>query len=336
MIDNFKRLSFGELCDKLCENKKTLIVYHIRSDADAVGSAFALKEILGLMGIPALCACSDEVPARLRFISDESQGSVVIDGDIAAIGHQRVISVDSATPEQLGAMYELLHRDIDIMIDHHAQGRVYADYYIKSDSSATAEIIFGILRELQSRGAVGEVPKRIYNYIYAGISSDTGGFRFANVTPLTHRIAAELIEADADSAEINHILFASKTLKQIKAEGEAARRLQLYDGGKIAVATIPYSSRFSLGLNDESMETVIDVPRSVGGVLVAVSIRQPEDVGVFRVSMRSVGDIDVSAVCATFGGGGHKRASGCTVKAGGIDEAEKLVVSAIREYLRSM
>ena len=75
-MTDFKQLTFGEICDKLCEEKRTLIVYHVRSDADAVGSAFALRELLVLMGIPALCACSDEVPQRLRFISDDCQGSV--------------------------------------------------------------------------------------------------------------------------------------------------------------------------------------------------------------------------------------------------------------------
>ncbi len=334
MINNFKKLSFSELCDRICERKRTLIVYHVRSDADAVGSAFALREILALMGIPAICACSDEVPERLRFISDDTQGSVLVDGDISSIDHERVISVDSASPAQLGDMFELLHRDIDIMIDHHGQGSVYADYFIKSDSAATGEIIYGILRELQRRGVIGEVPKRIYDYIYAAISSDTGGFRFANVTPLTHRIAAELIEGGANSADINHRLFASKTLKQVKAEGEAARRLNLYDGGRISVVSIPYSARFSLGLNDESMETVIEVPRSVSGALVAISIRQPENNGIFRVSMRSVGEIDVSAICAEFGGGGHMRAAGCTVNASAAEEAERLVVGRVKAYLR--
>lgn len=334
MTSNFKALTFSELCDRLCENKRTLIIYHVRSDADAVGSAFALREILSLMRIPAICACSDEVPERLRFISEDSQGSVVIDDELSSIDHERVISVDSASPSQLGEMFERLRKNIDIMIDHHGQGTVYADHYIKSDCAATAEIIYAILKELQRRGVIGEVPKRIYDYIYAGISSDTGGFRFANVTPLTHRIAAELLEAGADSADINHRLFSSKTLKQIKAEGEAARRLAIFDNGRIAVSTIPYSSRFSLGLNDESMETVIDVPRSVGGAEVAVSIRQPENNGIFRVSMRSVGDIDVSEICAEFGGGGHKRAAGCTVNASAIDEAERLVVGKIKAYLK--
>ena len=138
--------------------------------------------------------------------------------------------------------------------------------------------------------------------MYAAISSDTGGFRFSNTTPKTHRIASELLEAGVDGAEINHLLFSSKSSKQIKAEGEAARRVNLYCSKTVAITTIPYSSKFSLGLDEESMETVIDIPRSLAGVMVAVAIRQPSNENVFRVSMRSVGDIDVSKICAVFGG----------------------------------
>ena len=335
MMTDFKRLTFDELCDKLCENKRTLIIYHVRSDADAVGSAFSLRKLLNMMGIPALCACSDEVPDRLRFISDDAQGSVLFDENID-IDHERVISVDSASPAQLGDIFNKLKKDVDIMIDHHAMGTVYADCYIEPDASATAEIIYAIAKELVDRGKIEYIPTNVLGYIYAGISSDTGGFRFSNTTPRTHRIAAELLEAGVDGAAINHLLFSSKSAKQIKAEGEAARRINYYCSKTVAIASIPYSTIFSLGIDEQSMETVIDVPRSILGVEIAVAIRQPTSENKFRVSMRSVGEYDVSRICAVFGGGGHKRAAGCTVEALGIEDAERLIVREIKNYLANM
>ena len=73
-MTDFRSLTMPQLCERICENKKTLIVYHVRSDADAVGSAFALRELLRVMEIPALCACADEIPERLRFLTDGVQG----------------------------------------------------------------------------------------------------------------------------------------------------------------------------------------------------------------------------------------------------------------------
>ena len=335
MMTDFKKLTLSELCDKLEEKKRTLIIYHIRSDADAVGSAFALREILDLMGIPSFCACSDEVPPHLRFISEFSQGSVLLDEGFD-IGHERVISVDSASPEQLGELFVKLRRDIDIMIDHHEQGTVYADNYIEPYAAATAEIIYKILKALIARGSIREVPPRVYEYIYAGLSADTGCFKYANVTPETHMIAAELLGKDIDAARINHLLFSSKSLKQIRAEGEASRRINLYDDGRIAITSIPYSVKYSLGLTDDVMGAVIDIPRSISGVEVAAFIRQSDNNSVFRASVRSVGDIDVSRVAATFGGGGHKRAAGCTIEAQNIEDAERKLLSAIRNYLRTI
>lgn len=334
-MTDFRKLSFSELCDRLAEKKRTVIVYHIRSDADAVGSAFALRELLTLMGIQAICACSDEVPPHLRFISEFSQGSVLLDEGLD-IGHERVISVDSASPEQLGEIYKVFGKDIDVMIDHHGEGRIYADNYIEPDAASTAEIIYKIVKEMKRRGYVYELPPRIYEYIYAGLSADTGCFKYANVTPETHMIAAELLREGVDAANINHLLFSSKSLKQIRAEGEASRRINLYDEGKIAIATMPYSVKYSYGFTDDIMGAIIDIPRSISGVEVAAFIRQSENNGIFRASLRSVGDIDVSKVCAAFGGGGHMRASGCTIEAEGIDDAERKLLTAIRNYLRTL
>ena len=128
-MERFKSLSLDELCLSLCENKKTLIIFHIRPDGDAVGSAFALRELLRVMGIQCYCACSDELPENLAFLTDGTQGSVLLEEDMR-LDYERIISVDSASPAQLGGLFNRLHKDIDIMIDHHASGTVYAENYI--------------------------------------------------------------------------------------------------------------------------------------------------------------------------------------------------------------
>ena len=329
---DFKAFSLEELCEKLCQDKKTLIVYHSRPDADAIGSAFALRELLTMMGIQTICACEDEVPARLSFLTEDVQGGVVLE-DGFLLGHERVISVDSASPQQLGSLFTKLHKDIDIMIDHHREGKVYADNYIRPEAAATAEIIFDVANCLLEGGKIPYIPHRVYTCIYAALSSDTGCFKYANVTPRTHIIASELVAVGIDTADINHRLFDSKSLKQIKAEGEAARRISVYEKGRVAGVTFPYSSKFSLGLDEEHLETIIEIPRSLSGVEIAFAIRQPEEKNFFRVSMRSNGEFDVAKVCAAFGGGGHTKAAGCSIEAGGIYEAEKMILKAVQEQL---
>ncbi|MBQ9085648.1 MAG: DHH family phosphoesterase [Clostridia bacterium] len=333
MINQFHALSLAELCDRLCEKKTTLIIYHVRSDADAIGSAFSLRELLRLMGIPAICACSDEIPERLRFLADGVQGSVLPEEGME-LDAERVISVDSASPQQLGDLYTRLHKYVDMMIDHHGVGTVYTDYYIDPEASATGEIVYEIAKELLRKGEIDEIPPRVINGVYAAICSDTGCFRFANTTPKALRYTAELLEAGAEQHQINRCLFEAKSVKQVRAEGEAARHLSLYEGGRIASVTFPYSSKFSLSLSDEHLETIIDIPRSIKGVEVAFSVRQPEDTSFFRVSMRSSSDVDVSRICALFGGGGHKKAAGCSVEAANVGAAEEKILLAIRKEMK--
>lgn len=333
MINQFRALSMEELCDRLCENKTTLIVYHVRPDGDAIGSAFSLRELLRMMGIPAICACSDEIPDRLQFLTDGVQGSVLPEEGME-LDAQRVISVDSASPQQLGELFLRVRRSVDLMIDHHGTGTVYADHYIDSDSSATGEIIYEIAKELVKRGKIEEIPPRVINGVYAAICSDTGCFRYANTTPKTLRYGAELLEAGAAQQPIHQGLFDAKSVKQVRAEGEAGRRLRLYEGGRIASVTFPYSSKFALSLSDEDLETIIEIPRSIQGVEVAVSIRQPKEEGSFKVSMRSSSEVDVAAVCASFGGGGHKKAAGCTIEAPNVGAAEEKILEALRKKMK--
>ena len=87
------------------------------------------------------------------------------------------------------------------------------------------------------------------------------------------------------------------------------------------------------GAAEEHLETIIEIPRSLAGVEVAFTVRQPEEKNVFRVSMRSNGDFDVSEVCAIFGGGGHAKAAGCTIEAGGVYDAEKMILSEVQKLL---
>ena len=332
MLNQFRALDMSELCEKLSKNCNTLILFHARPDADAVGSAFALRELLYAMGIPAMCACSDEVPERLQFLSYAMQGSVVFDEDMK-LDFDRVISVDSASPSQLGSMFDRVRKDVDIMIDHHGKGSIYADNYIDPDAAATGEIIYEIAKKLLADGKISAIPHRAIQCIYAALSSDTGCFKFSNTTPRTHRLAAELLEAGADALYINHMLYESKSKLQLKAEGEAARRLNVYADGRVASVLIPYSVKCELGLLDEHLETVIDIPRSVAGVEVAFVVKQPEDKNFFRVSMRSSSDFDVSEICARFGGGGHIRASGCGIEAPDIETAEKLILNEINKKI---
>ncbi len=309
----FETLTLAQVVARLCIPSPTLILFHARPDGDAVGSAFALRELLSAMGMPVWCVCADPVPDRLKFLMHGTQNSVLYEDIPADITWARTVSVDTASPTQLGALWEHYEGKIDLMIDHHGMGTPYAPCHIVPEAAACAEIMFDLSRELLRIGALSYIPARVDTCIYAGLNTDTGSFKYSNVTPKTHRTAAELHRAGVDSAAITQQLYGAKPYLQLKAEGAGIRSLSLYADGRIAVVRFPYALKKELGVEDQHLETLVDIARGVEGVEVAVSVRQPQDEPLFRCSTRSNGAVDVSAICAAFGGGGHLKAAGCTL-----------------------
>ena len=324
----YRPLDRETLLSRLQEPGDTLILFHRNPDADAIGSAFALKELLSALGSRAWCVCGQEIPANLRFLCDAEQESVLPGSIPFDFRSQRIVSVDVASPAQLGDLETLYGDRVDLMIDHHGKGTPFADHFIQPLAAATGEILFDLATDLSAQGLHLFTPT-LCQKLYAAISADTGCFRFSNVTPETHRRAAVLLTHGIDSAAINHQLFESRSFRQIKAEGAGIERLGIYRDGKVAAIAFPYELKRSMELSEDELGTLIDVARSVEGVLVAFVVRQPDPEPVFRVSMRSACDFDVSAVCANFGGGGHRRAAGCTFRADTMDKALDLLLSAI-------
>ncbi len=322
-------IEFSQIISLLEDPADTLILFHRSPDADAVGSAFALREVLESLGSRAWCVCADEVPERLRFLMHGVQESVLPDAIPEELLVARIVSVDTASPELLGSLGEIYGEHVDLMLDHHAGGTPFGTYhYIRPQAAAAGEILFDLVKELATEERM-PITDTLCVDLYAAISGDTGCFRFSNATSETHLRAAELLASGIDSAEINHLLFTSKTMEQLRAEAAGMSNLHLFAQGRVAVITFPYALKMALGLSDEHMDTLIDVARSLIGVEVALCIRQPGAEGKFRVSARSATDYDVSALCAAFGGGGHLRAAGCTVTAEDIGDAMNKVVSAI-------
>lgn len=335
----FTRLTMQETAARLRGGVDTLIFFHHHPDADAIGSAFGLRKLTEALGCRTLCASADEIPERLRFLVGDTQTSARYENLPADFSPEQVLTVDTASPGQLdgggeSALYAHWAGRIDLMIDHHGKGTPYADGWIDGDRAACGEMIFDVSRELLRTGRIQAIPDGLDRLLYAAISGDTGCFRYSNVRPETHRIAAELLNAGFDAAEINRLLFDVKSEKLLTAERLGADRLHLFADGRIAIVDFPYTLKRQYGLSDEHLETLVDIGRNLAGVEAAVAIRQPGEAGVYRASMRSNGKLDVSAVCASFGGGGHIRAAGCTIQS--EDGMEAVVRTVAQALIRAM
>ena len=321
-MTEYKSLSASDTAEILLTLKNPIILMHTRPDGDTVGSASALIKILRRLGKEARYASADKVPERLAFLLEgEKIAESLEDGELVAI--------DVASPSQLGAYKDLSER-VMLTIDHHRVNMPFSDNYTLPDASIAGEALYTVIEELEAMGKI-ELDEKIAYPIYASISSDTGGFIFSSATAKTYRVAARLIETGIDFADINRKLFHSKSPSQIKAEGFISSKLQTALNSKISYATLSKCDRENLGINSDCFETAIDIVRSVMNSEIAIFVRENDD-GSVKASIRSTG-FNVAEVAATFGGGGHIRAAGCTLPVSTAEDGANLIISEITKRI---
>ncbi len=309
-MQTMRKIDLSQLQGEVKIPKYTLILCHRNPDPDTLGSAFGLKAILEHYGSSVRVACCDKT-TRLCFITENA------DLDYQEDNYERIIAVDVASPTQLGELSFLSDR-VDLTIDHHAMNTRFSDYY-EDLCSACSEIIFELARELN---ILSEFPKHFFESVYAGISGDTGCFKYSNTTKRTMEFGAEIISYGIDFAEINRLIFDTKTLGEIKGQELAYKNVKLLCGGKLAIVLFTKQMREDNGISDEDIGDIVNSIRSIEGVTVAVSIKQAtNDENKYSISSRSNCEADVSRACAKIGGGGHIRAAGATLVAGSPEEA---------------
>lgn len=332
---SFNKITIGDIVENLKEwaknNKKLMIISHRSPDGDTLGSAFALKLIYEALGGYAQCTCKSEGAPFLRFLY-EGQNFITYEEGLEK-DFDKIVSVDVAAPGQLGDLIAIKDK-IDIMIDHHERGEVFADNYVDGKASAAGEIIYKIYQQLLDEGSIESLPKACAR-IYAAISADTGSFKFSNVTPETHMIAAKMLSEMAkegiDHSEIARILHDSYSEKDLQARKVAIDNLKVECDGAFAYVVLTKDILDKEELTDDNTGSVVDIPRSVEGVLVGISIKQNlERENEYRISARSNSDVDVAEICALFGGGGHKKAAGGRIEAENAEEAVKIITEPFR------
>lgn len=330
------KLTLCELADRFLAAKRMLIICHTGPDGDAVGSATALACLAEACGIKAVCVAPDRIAERLSFIAPDG---LFREMDAELLDScDTVMTVDTASVSQLGSLgYLAEDGKIDFMLDHHATGSPYAHHYVDGDAAAAGEIVFELYECIREKGRVGELPS-LCRAVYAAIASDTGSFKFSNVTPKTHRIAARLVECISASNdggmpvdEIARYLFSRRTMNDIRAQGLAIERLRVFADGELAAVLLTADDYLVRGLDESDVSNSVETPRSLAGVRIAVAVRQRAEArNTFKVSCRSNCEINVADICAEYGGGGHAKAAGCTIFAPSPEEALSRMVESFK------
>lgn len=300
--------------------KTILIAGHLRPDGDCVGAAAAaylyLKKIYPEAQISAYV---EKVPEVYRFLDLEHSIFVekLPEGPVDLF-----LSLDSSTKDRLGEAERLFDTaGRTACIDHHVSNLGYArENFVEAGSSSACEVLYGLMEEEL-------IDTRIAEAIYIGIIMDTGVFRYSNTSKKTMEIAGSLMEKGVPFWKYIDECFYQRTYTQTQLLGRTLLTSMRLMEGRVIVATVTRRMLEFYGAQTEDIEGIIDQLRVTKGVEVALLLQEIDDQQ-YKVSMRSNTFVDVSKIAVYFGGGGHVKAAGCTMR-GSLHD----VVNNITEHI---
>ena len=300
-----------------------LITFHRRPDGDALGSALGLRLWLRSRGRRAEVVNSDGVPDPFGFMPEAESVLREAPGDL---GNYTLVVLDTPDSSRAGLPDDVVRSAATVLnIDHHPDNSNYGDVNLVDPSASSVALI---VYELLSGGE--RLTDGIATAFYTGVMTDTGGFRFGNTDARTLRAAAELVALGAVPARLANLVYGEQPLGRLRLLGMVLSATETVFDGKVAVSELTQSMKDETGSNGEDIEGIASFGRLIGGVEVALLLREED--GRIRASLRSKGTVDVNAIARRLGGGGHKSAAGVLLD-GPLEFARERLLDAVRETM---
>ena len=322
-------IDWAPFVDIVRRHKRFLLTTHVRPDPYGLGSQLGLADALDGMGKDVRLIIASNWPPRYDFMDPgkrirrfEPPGASYRDVDA-------VIVLDTGTWNQLGDFGPFLKslQCDKVVIDHHlSQDELGAVRFVDTTSESTGRLVYEAIQALGR-----PLTPQAANHLFAAMATDTGWFRHSNTSPATFALAEKLEAAGANPTRLYEQIYERNTLARLKLWGVVLQRLRVVANGKIALTELRLADYAATGAIPADSEDLVNFPRSIAGVEVALFLMEQPDGGV-KVSFRSRDKVDVAKIAEHFGGGGHRLASGATLQAT-LAEAEERVLTALHAAL---
>ena len=304
-----------EAARRLRRMENVLILTHVRPDGDTVGCAAALCLALRKLGKTAYLLPNPGVTENTAPFVTPYEAPVDFQPEY-------VVSVDIAALQLLPENAKMYAGQIELAIDHHPSFEAFGQQNIvRPEAAACGELVYDIIRHLTAMDAEIALP------LYVAVSTDTGGFQFANTTAYTHIVAAALMETGIDYQSVNKRFFRTKTRKRLALEADMLTHIEYFDRDRVAFLSVPLSLMARLQATESDAEELSSLGAQIQGVDCAVTFRELGE-GEWKLSVRTGDRVNATEVCRRMGGGGHARAAGCTMRAG-LPEVKRQCLAAI-------
>jgi phosphoesterase RecJ-like protein len=299
--------------------QRVTAICHESPDADTLGAAIALRLAAERLGKQAEVVAADPIPPSLAILPliDEVRTRPALEPDVAVVV-DGPLDRTGAVARESG---DWLARAQVVNIDHHVSndGSGVAAAFVDADAAATCEMVALLLPDL---GVGLDLP--LATALMAGIVQDTHTFAHPNATPRTLRVAADLVEAGAPLSLIHRAIYADKPFSTIALWGRILAEVGQIRDGRIVHATMTLAMMAEVGVDPNAADGVIDLLASTKAADITLLFKEIGP-GEVRVSVRTSARADAVAITQAFGGGGHARAAGCTVRRP-LAEARRVVL----------
>lgn len=317
---------FAPVVGEIERGKRFLVVSHVNPEGDAVGSLLGLALALRGIGKDVVAFLEDEVPDVCRFLPGSDTIVHSLDG-VEPV--DCTFAVDCGQIERLGEDFVRFNgRGRLVNLDHHKTNDEFGDINIVlPGASAAGEIVYDLLKAARI-----PINADVATNLYVAIHTDTGSFRYASATPEAFRKAGELVSFGADPWDVSRNVYESYPAKRFEALSMVLSTLETVSEGRIAVLKVTLDMLKKVGGGKDIVDGFVNYARAIKGVEVGVLFREcgPDE---YKVSLRSKGNIDVSGVAKSFGGGGHPHASGFNIS-GEFGEVKQKVLDALRKAIK--
>lgn len=313
-----------QIAEHLRATDNFLVTSHVSPDGDALGSMLAVGEVLDAMGKQVRLFNESGLPERFRWLSPRQK----ILRLLPDTEPETIIVLDCGSPQRPGALLApWLSSKTVVNIDHHLDNPMFGSInWVDQRVSSTGEMVGMLARELNVplAGLLGE-------YVYLSLISDTGDFCFSNTRPETLEMAAEILRLGLLPGPFHEQRQSTGTINQLRMRGAVTQQATLHSQGRISLISFTRELFRQTGTGPEDTEGLVNRVLYLRGVQAAIATRE-EDNGSIKFSLRSKGDVNVQAVAARFGGGGHRNAAGGTLDMS-VDEAGRTLVDAVAAEL---
>ena len=293
-----------QIAEVIRQGESFMVCGHENPDGDCIGSILAMIHVLETLGKPAIGLLADDTQLD-ESLSYMPGADALVSASEELAQADVFIAVDVPTHERLGkgARYHIAAAHT-ITLDHHAVDERISEFtYVDPDIAAAAMLVWELAKLL-----CDDIPKSVADCCYAGLLTDTGGFRFQNADYDAFVAAGEMVAAGADPALAAQQAYQNMSLASMRLGSIAVDRAVFVCGGAGVVSWVTAEDMRRLGAVKADTESLVDTMRSIRGVRVACMLREQD--GVVRGSLRAKDSTDVSAIARRYNGGGHVAAAG--------------------------